>query len=138
MFELDGCYGTEDREACLRETEILILCIRLSAETCGLIDSTVLAMLREGAYLVNTSRGASIDYQSLYGAVAAGQLAGVDLDVFWQEPISADDPLLNLPNVIATPHIAGVTEESYGQIADAVAANIQRLAQGLPILNRVI
>jgi len=137
-FGLDRCYGMKEREACLRETEILILCVRLSAATRGLVDSTFLAMLREAAYLINTSRGALIDYDSLYSAVAGGRLAGVGLDVFWQEPISPDDPLLQLPNVIATPHIAGVTEESYGQIADAVAANIRCLGRGLPILNRVI
>src|SRR4029077_7595397 len=75
-FGLDGCYRTEGREACLRETEILILCVRLSAETRGIVDSTVLEMLPDAAYLVNTSRGALIDYDSLYSAVAGGRLAG--------------------------------------------------------------
>ena len=67
-----------------------------------------------------------------------GQLAGAGLDVFWQEPLPVDDPILTLPNVIATPHIAGVTRESFADIADAVAANIERLRRGEPLLNQVV
>jgi phosphoglycerate dehydrogenase-like enzyme len=57
--------------------------------------------------------------------------------VFWEEPIRRDDPLLALPNVIATPHVAGVTDNSYREIADAVAANIDRFRRGEKLLNQV-
>jgi hypothetical protein len=93
--------------------------------------------LWERAYVVNTARGALLDYRALYTALANGRLAGAGLDVYWEEPIPTDDPLLALPNVIATPHVAGVTEQSYGEIADAVVANVERLRRGEPLLNRV-
>jgi phosphoglycerate dehydrogenase-like enzyme len=76
-----------------------------------------------------------VDYAALREALAAGRLAGAGLDVFWQEPIPPDDPLLAY-NVIATPHVGGVTDRGYGGIADAVAANVERLRRGEPPANR--
>ncbi len=134
-FALDGCYSTNDREACLAQTDVLILCTRLSVETRGQIDARALRALRPGSYLVNAARGALIDYGALYSALKNGHLAGAGLDVFWKEPIAPDDPLLALPNVIATPHVAGVTDRSYGEIAEAVASNIERFRRGETPLN---
>ena len=68
----------------------------------------------------------------------SGRLAGAALDVFWEEPLPIDDPILALPNVITTPHIAGVTDESFSDIADGVAANIERLRTGQPLLSQVV
>ena len=136
-FRLDACFPTEKLAECLRDTEILVLCVRLSNETRGLVDANVLATLREGACLVNPARGALLDYDALYSALSTGRLRGAGLDVYWNEPIACDDALLALPNVIATPHVAGVTEESYREIADAVAANIERIRRGESVLNRV-
>ena len=93
-------------------------------------------MLPKGAYLVNAARGALVEYDALYDALSRGALGGAALDVFWEEPVRTDDPLLLLPNVLATPHVAGVTEQSYAEIADAVATNIERLRRGEPICNR--
>jgi len=134
-FGLDACYSANDREACLAQTDVLILCTRLTEETRGLIDAIALRALRPGAYLVNAARGALIDYGALYSALKSGHLAGAGLDVFWKEPIAPDDPLLALPNVIATPHVAGVTDQSYDEIADAVASNIERFRRGETPLN---
>jgi D-isomer specific 2-hydroxyacid dehydrogenase, NAD binding domain len=69
--------------------------------------------------------------------ISVSNLAAAALDVFWEEPISPVDPLLALPNLIATPHVAGVADRSYAQIAEAVTANIERLRCGQPLLNRV-
>ena len=137
-FGLDACYSTREREACLRRTDVLVLCVRLSSETRGLVDSGLLAALPAGAYLVNAARGALVEYDALRLALANGHLAGAGLDVYWEEPIAPDDPLLALPNVIATPHIAGVTDRSYGEIADAVASNIDRLRRGESLRNRAV
>jgi phosphoglycerate dehydrogenase-like enzyme len=134
-FNLDARYSTQDRDACLAQTDILILCSRLSEETRGIIDANALRALRPGAYLVNAARGALIDYAALCSALTSGHLAGAGLDVYWKEPIAPDDPLLALPNVIATPHVAGVTDQSYDEIADAVAANIERFRRGEIPLN---
>ena len=137
-FGLDACYSERDRDACLAQTDVLILCARLSSETRGLIDAGALRALRPGSYLVNAARGALVDYDALYAALQSGHLGGAGLDVYWREPIAPTDPLLALPNVIATPHIAGVTDRSYEEIADAVAANIERVRRGETPLNRVL
>ncbi len=135
---LDACYSTADRDDCLAQTDVLILCAPLTWETKGIIDARALAALRPGAIVVNTARGGLVDYDALRAALESGHLGGAGLDVFWEEPFPPLDPLLALPNVIATPHIAGVTDRSYDQIADAVAANLERLRRGEPIANRVI
>jgi phosphoglycerate dehydrogenase-like enzyme len=137
-YGLDACYSTADRDRCLAQTDILALCVRLTDETRDIIGAHELACLPRGAYLVNVARGGLLNYDALYSSLTNGHLAGVGLDVYWKEPISADDPLLAFPNVVATPHIAGVTSRSYGEIADAIAANIDRLRRGEPPLNRAV
>jgi phosphoglycerate dehydrogenase-like enzyme len=129
-FQLDHCYSTKDRDSCLVQTDILVLCLRLSDSTRGMIGRHELRSLPRGSYLVNVARGGLLDYEALYSALSDGHLAGVGLDVYWREPIETNDPLLLLPNVIATPHIAGVTDRSYTEMADAVARNIERLRRG--------
>jgi len=126
-FGLDACYRSDQSAVALRQTDILVVSLRLNTETRNLVDATALASLPAGAYLVNTARGALVDYHALYSALSTGHLAGAALDVFWEEPFPPGDPLLTLPNVIATSHIAGVTDRSYAGIADTVAANIKRL-----------
>jgi len=137
-FGLDACYSGEERDVCLAQTDVLILCARLSRATQGLIDASALRALRQGAYLVNAARGALIDYEALYLALKSAHLAGAALDVYWTEPIAPDDPLLSLPNVIATPHIAGVTDRSYEEIAEVVAINIDRVRRHEVPLNRAV
>lgn len=95
-FGLDACYSAQDRDACLVQTDVLILCARLSRETQGMIDENALQALRPGAYLVNAARGALIDYEALYSALTSGHLAGVGLDVYWREPVSTS-ALLGVP-----------------------------------------
>jgi len=136
-FGLEACYSTQERDACFAQTDVLILCSRLAPETQGVINATALRALRPGAYLVNAARGGLVDYDALYSALSSGHLAGAGLDVYWKEPIAPDDPLLALPNVIATPHIAGVTDRSYDEIAEAVWINIERLRNGEAPLNGV-
>jgi phosphoglycerate dehydrogenase-like enzyme len=135
-FALDRCFSSSERHKALAKTDVLVLCVRLAHQTRGLIDAGALAALPVGALLVNAARGGLIDYRALYDALAKGYLGGVGLDVFWTEPFPTDDPILSFPNVIATPHVAGVTDRSYSDIADAVAYNIERLRRGEPPLNR--
>jgi phosphoglycerate dehydrogenase-like enzyme len=135
-YGLDAVYSTADRRTCLARTDILIPCIRLSEATRGIVDAAAFDELPKGAYFVNAARGPLVAYRALYDALASRRLVGAALDVFWAEPIASDDPILALPNVIATPHIAGVTDRSYGEIVDAFAANIERFRRGEPLLNR--
>ena len=133
---LDAAYSVQDRDTALAQTHILVLCLPLSEETRGVIGDDAFAALPPGAFLVNPARGALVDSDALYTALAHGRLGGIGLDVYWQEPIAPDDPLLAFPNVIATPHIAGITDRSYDEIAKAVVENIERLRRGEPPLHR--
>jgi phosphoglycerate dehydrogenase-like enzyme len=136
-FRLDRCFSVSERDRALAETDILVLCVRYSEDLRDTIGAHELECLPRGAYLVNVARGRLVSYAALRDALLSGHLAGAALDVFWEEPIAVDDPILTLPNVIATPHVGGVTRRSFGEIADAVAANIERLRNGQPLLNRV-
>jgi phosphoglycerate dehydrogenase-like enzyme len=137
-LKLDACYSVADRNACLAQTDVLIVCSRMTAETRGTIDAAVFRAMPAGSYLVNAARGGLVDYDALYASLRSGRLAGAGLDVFWDEPISPDDPLLAMPNMIATPHIAGVTDRSYAEIAEVVVENIDRLRRGVELVNRVV
>ena len=95
----------------LAESDIVSLHVFLNAETRHMIDARRLALMKRDAYLVNTSRGPVIDEQALAEALRAGRLAGVGLDVFEVEPVPADSPLLSMPNVLCTSHIASYSEE---------------------------
>ena len=88
--------------------------------------------MKPGSYLINIARGRIIDKAALHEALTSGHLAGAGLDVFWVEPIDPDDPLLALPNVIATPHIAAPTYETEKLSARVVAENIRLVAAGKP------
>lgn len=137
-FGLAGIYSIAAREAGFAETDVLVVCSKMTPEMRGAIDESALRALPRGGFLVNAARGGLIHYDALLSALRSGNLAGAALDVYWDEPISPDDPLLALPNVIATPHVAGVTDRSYDEIAAAVARNIERLRRGEELLNCVV
>jgi len=133
-FHLSRCYSVEEQHLAFAETDVLILCMRYTENMRGMIGALELTALKPGSYLINVARGGVIDEQALYTQLSIGHLAGAGLDVFWQEPLPVNDPILSLPNVIATPHVGGVTETSFKAIAGAVAANIERLRRGqLPL-----
>lgn len=129
-LQLSDVFPFDRRHEALAQCDVVVLCLALNSDTRSVLDAAALAAVPAGAYIVNVARGALIDYAALVAALDNGHLAGAALDVFWDEPIDPDDPLLTLPNVIATPHIAGVTDRSYAGIADVVAANIERLRRG--------
>jgi phosphoglycerate dehydrogenase-like enzyme len=110
----------------LRGADALIVCCTLNDRTRGLIGADQLAVMRRGAFVVNVARGPVIEYDALLASLRSGQIAGAGLDVYWDEPIDPDDPLL-AENVSATPHIGGVTTFSYRRIAEHAAANIERI-----------
>jgi len=137
-FALDQCFSSSERHEAMSRTDVLVLCFRLAHPMRGLVDASALAALPVGALLVNAARGGLIDYRALYDALSSGHLGGAGLDVYWTEPFPPDDPLLKFPNVLATPHVAGVTDGSYADIADVVASNIERLRRAEPPLNRAV
>ncbi len=136
QLALDFLGGPEDLDYLLSNSDFLILCLPLYAETMGLIDKKSVSFMKEGVYLVNVSRGPIIEYEALLWGLAKGRIAGMGSDVFWTEPMPSEDPIFQY-NVIATPHIGGLTATSYQDIGERVAENLKRLEQGLTPLNCV-
>jgi phosphoglycerate dehydrogenase-like enzyme len=124
-------------EALLTQADIVSLHIPLTPDTRGLIDADALRSMRPGAALINTARGELIDERALFDALRSGRLSAAGLDVFASEPASADSPLLSLPNVIATPHIAWLTPQTLERSIGVIVENCRRLRDGEPLLNRV-
>lgn len=111
-------------------SDIICICVPLSDATHHLIDAKALGAAKPGAYLVNVGRGALIDECALVDALRGGRLSGAALDVLEQEPPPPDHPLLQLPNVIVTPHSLGATVENADIIAASISASIQSLMRG--------
>jgi phosphoglycerate dehydrogenase-like enzyme len=109
----------------------------LDATTRGLVGAEAFAAMKAGAFVINLARGGVIDRDALLAALAGGRLGGVGLDVHWEEPPDPTDPLYADPRVVALPHVAGSTDESFARISDVVVQNLVRLERGEPLLHRV-
>jgi (S)-sulfolactate dehydrogenase len=118
-------------EKLLAEADVVSLHVPLNMQTRGLIDASRIALMKRSAVIINTSRGGIVDEAALADALRAGSLAGAALDVFENEPLKGGSTLADVPNLILTPHIAGVTQESsvrVGElIADRVGASLRAL-----------
>ncbi len=115
-----------DKETLFRESDIVSIHYVMSERSIGLVGERELAAMKPTAFLINTSRGPLVDEQALIFALKTNQIAGAGLDVFDQEPLPPNHPLLELSNLVATPHLAYVTEPTmrsfYVGIANAVRA----------------
>ncbi len=125
--EATAAYGLD---ALLDEADVVTLHVPLTDATRHLMDATRLARMKPGAVLINTARGGVVDESAVAAALTSGRLAGAALDVFEHEPLPGGSPLAGCPNLLLTPHIAGVTAESNARvsalIADKVAAALAR------------
>ncbi|MCO5131222.1 MAG: 2-hydroxyacid dehydrogenase [Xanthobacteraceae bacterium] len=118
----------------LARSDVVTLHPRVTPQTKGMIGRAQIAAMKRGSYLVNTTRGQVLDYAALYDALVSGHLAGAVLDTFDPEPPPADWPLLRLPNVTLSPHIAGASRFSIIKAADMIAEDIGRILDGQPPL----
>ncbi len=106
----------------LAQADAITLHLPLTPGTRRLMDAGRIARMRPGAVLINTSRGGIVDEAALADALRTGHLRGAALDVFEQEPLPAGSPLAGAPNLVLTPHIAGLTQEANTRVSDMVAA----------------
>lgn len=133
----DATDGWRSLDDLLTSSDIVSLHLPLTEASTGLLDATALSQMRPGSVLVNTSRGAVVDEVALVNALRQGPLGAAGLDVFAQEPVSSDNPLLSLPNVVLTPHVTWFTADTMTRYLDHAIDNCRRIQEGMPLADRV-
>lgn len=133
----DGLEAAASRDAFFAEADVLSLQLRLGEATRGIVTAADLARMKPDALFVNTSRAELVEAGALEAALRAGRPGMAALDVFTDEPLPADAPLLRIPTVLATPHLGYVEQDSYEIYFRAAFENIANFANGKPtnILN---
>ncbi|MGL5166681.1 MAG: hydroxyacid dehydrogenase [Afipia sp.] len=118
-----------DLPSLLARADVVSLHVPLSAETRGLISATALAGMKRGSVLINAARGGVVDEAALAAALCEGRLGGAALDVFDREPLTAEAAAVfaDIPNLVLTPHIAGVTEESNTRVSFVTVENVRKV-----------
>lgn len=130
VIETAGGVPEASLEAGLASADIVSLHCSLTAETRGMISAPELRVMKPSAFLINTARGSVVDERALAVALREGRLAGAGIDVFETEPPPTDHPLLALPNVIVSPHCAGVSLEASIRAATAAIGNVLHAFDG--------
>lgn len=131
----DGVIQTS-LERVLAESDVVSMHPRVTAETTKMMNRETLGQMKKGAYLINTARGPLMDYAAFHEVMASGHLRGAMLETFDIEPIPPDSPLLALPNVTLTPHIAGASVKTVKYAAGLAAEEVRRYLDGEAPLNR--
>jgi glyoxylate/hydroxypyruvate reductase len=126
---------TDRLDELLPGADVVVLAVPHTALTHRLLDARRLALLRPGAILVNIARGDVVDEAALVDALRTGRLRGAALDVFEQEPLPAESPLWDLPNVFVCPHSASTVAAENERIVELFQENIRRYLDGRPLLN---
>ena len=124
-------------EALLKESDIVVLTVRLSDETHHLINERTLGLMKPTAYLVNMARGSVVDEAALYNALVNKTIAMAASDVFETEPLSKESPLWDLPNFVITPHCTPEVPDLALNGLNIICENISRYREGTPLLNNV-
>src|SRR5688572_4099631 len=129
-YGLDRLGTPADLQRLAADADFLVCTSTATRESRGMLNASVFRLMKHTAIVVNVSRGAVVAEADLMAALREGTLAGAGLDVFAEEPVRRDHPLLAMEQVLPTPHIAGVTVQSYEGIARAIAENVRRLKAG--------
>jgi len=119
-----------DLDTLFRESDFVSVHVPLVKETYHLVDARKLSLMKKTAYLVNNSRGPTVDEKALYDALKEGRIAGAGLDVFEQEPTPVSNPLLKLENVVVAPHISSASHETRSKMAEMAADNLIAFFEG--------
>ena len=119
-----------DLDTLLKQSDFVSIHVPLMKETQHLMNEQRLRLMKKTAYLINNSRGPVVDEKALYKALKEGWIAGAGLDVFEQEPIPVDSPLLKMDNVVVAPHISSASLETRSRMAEMVAENLVAFFEG--------
>ncbi|HEY1287134.1 MAG TPA: D-2-hydroxyacid dehydrogenase family protein [Burkholderiales bacterium] len=122
-----------ERDELLARSDVVTIHLVLSERTRGLIGERELARMKRTAFLVNTSRGPIVEERALAAALKKGTIAGAGIDVYDNEPIAPDHPLLSAPNTVLTPHLGYVTREGYGAYFRGAVEDIAAWRRGAPV-----
>lgn len=136
--QLDETFPLAERGRMLERADYVSIHLPLNSHTTSYVDAAFLAQMRPEAFLVNIARGEIVERAALMEALRTGTIAGAGIDVFWEEKRFDHADFKDIPNLIATPHIAGASEDCLLRLAQAAADNIRRIAEGRPPLNRVL
>ena len=134
---VEQVYPADQLERLLKASDVVILCVPLNDQTRGLIDRRALSWMRRGSYLINVARGPVVREQDLVEALQSGQLAGAGLDVTEVEPLPADSPLWDLPQVLITPHVGAQSADRLDVTTQLFCDNLRRYARGERLINLV-
>jgi len=126
----DALYGMDGLQDLLRESDHVCIALPHTADTHHLFNAQTIPLMKPTAYLYNVARGSIIDEDALIAALRDGQIAGAGLDVFEQEPLPQTSELWAMPNVIITPHVAGLTPHYFERFAKQFADNLGRYLRG--------
>ena len=125
-----GAEPMPDLYSVLREADVVTCHTPHTPESHHMIDGRAVAQMKDGVIFVNTSRGKTQEEHALFEGLTRGKIRAAGIDVFEEEPVNADNPLLNLPNVVVSAHVAGVTRESVRGMAMQVTAEMLRVLRG--------
>lgn len=134
---VDRVVGPGQLEESLRGCDVLVLSAPFVAGTDRLIGARQIALLNRGAVIVNVARGKIIDERALLESLQSAHLGGAVLDVFEREPLDPGSPLWALPNVVISPHCAGVRPDHWSEVIDLFSENLRRFQRGESLLNLV-
>ena len=136
--EVDEIYPTGQLDEVLPQADYLFVATPLTPETENLIDRRRQALMKPGAGVVNVGRAGTMDYEALVDNLRSGHFRGAIIDVFDPEPLPADSPLWEAPNLIVTPHVSADDGDSYVPMTlDLVFANMRRYLAGEVLVNAV-
>lgn len=121
----------------VRDADAVVVALPLTDTTRGIVSADVIAAMAPHVMFVNVGRGELVDQVALTDALIAGRLGGAGLDVFATEPLPADDPLWDLPNVIISPHSSGASDGSTQRVVEIFLDNLGRFVRGEPLRNEV-
>ncbi len=130
-----------DLDTVLTESDVLTIICPLNEETHHLVGARELAKMKETAFLINAARGPIVDEAALIKALREKRIRGAGLDVFEQEPIAMDNPLLKMDNVILSPHAMAQTDQTFGNMWRIITEQINQLVHGeipKPLVNREV